>query len=243
MRSAVENFFLSFTEEHEGGPRHGIRYMLRDSAGRVATGFGIDFDTDDPSNSADRARAAREGIPKAQALEWRLKTGQKRYPPGSIVDAKLIANEWNLTNSLLPNQVWTYYEPHAALELTDAALEKEVFRRLRSNEAVLKSSRYFSDFEQWPADAQLGLLSMAWSGPGVILNQFPRFCAFCKDKKFSEAAKECRLGPEVGSIKKRNDANQRLFRNAAAVLEGEKDMLFDRSTLYYPTILEVIVGV
>jgi GH24 family phage-related lysozyme (muramidase) len=129
------------------------------------------------------------------------------------------------------------HPPFAAvcgLRLSDSDIRSLVDGKLMQNEQTLKAS--FPQFEDWPADAQLALLSMSWGlGPGLAAG-WPKFTAACRVKDFAAAAAECRMN-EVGNpgVVRRNDANQALFRNAAAVLNPENT--YDPSTLYYPTVL------
>src|SRR3989442_12298215 len=95
MRASIEAYgWLKFNEPFEGGLSSGINYLIRDSAGRVATGYGIDFDTNDPKKASDRVLARREGLPKAQALlvHWQVRIHKSSrpaevpvYPKGSLV--------------------------------------------------------------------------------------------------------------------------------------------------------------
>jgi hypothetical protein len=62
---------------------------------------------------------------------------------------------------------------------------------------------------------------MSWGmGPNF---RFPKFQAFVTDGDWAGAATECRFNPDKGTIKTRNDRNQQLFRNAAAVMADESD--------------------
>ncbi|MGO9893202.1 MAG: hypothetical protein ACLPX8_03180, partial [Bryobacteraceae bacterium] len=110
--------------------------------------------------------------------------------------------------------------------------------RLAANESFLKRQQWFQDFDTWPADAQLGLLSMAWAmGPGGP-GQFPHFSSACKSLDFNAAAAECKMN-EAGNpgLIPRNQANFTLFSNAAIVLAGEAQGGLQSSSLYYPRVL------
>jgi hypothetical protein len=78
-------------------------------------------------------------------------------------------------------------------------------------ESVLKGRAPFADFDNFPADAQLGLLSMSW-GMGPMFN-FPKFQSFVDTGDWNSAASECRFQPDTGTITTRNDRDQQLFRN------------------------------
>ena len=88
-------------------------------------------------------------------------------------------------------------------------------------EGVLKGRAPFADFDNFPADAQLGLLSMSW-GMGSMFN-FPKFQGFVEAGDWNSAAAECRFQPDTGTITTRNDRDQQLFGNAAAVIDQGLD--------------------
>jgi hypothetical protein len=67
---------------------------------------------------------------------------------------------------------------------------------------VLKSRPPFADLDNFPADAQLGLLSMSW-GMGPMFN-FPKFQAYVAAGDWSSAATECRFQPDTSTITIRN---------------------------------------
>jgi hypothetical protein len=92
----------------------------------------------------------------------------------------------------------------------------------------------FKNFAQWPADAQLALLSMAWAmGPGGP-PQFKNMAAACEKLDFDTAAAQCRMD-ETGNpgVVPRNKADKLLFENAAAVVAAAMDY----SVVYYPGIV------
>ena len=112
--------------------------------------------------------------------------------------------------------------------------------KLQQNERTLKQYKAFSGFDQWPADAQMAVLSMAWAmGPGFA-PKWTKFCAAFARKDspdFEAAAATCKMN-EAGNpgLIPRNNANKRLFLNASAVLDGESDGFYSKPVLYYPTI-------
>ena len=96
-----------------------------------------------------------------------------------------------------------------------------VFDKLDQMENVLKSRPPFADLDNFPAEAQLGLLSMSWAmGPKF---NFPKFQAFVAAGDWSSAATECRFRPDTSTITIRNDRDLLLFRNAAAVIDQGLD--------------------
>ncbi|MEU8897495.1 hypothetical protein [Nocardia sp. NPDC048505] len=101
----------------------------------------------------------------------------------------------------------------------------DVFRRLEQLETLLRGRMVrhgsgalvmpFAAFNSWPADAQLGLLSMGWHMGAEF--HFPRFQDATFDRDWLRCAAECRINPESGPTARRNDRDQQLFRNAHRV--------------------------
>jgi hypothetical protein len=125
------------------------------------------------------------------------------------------------------------------------SIDTLVDNKLLQNESFLKRQTAFKDFDNWPADAQLGLLSMAWAlGPGFS-SSWPKFSAACQKADFDAAAENCQMSA-VGNagVIPRNRADKQLFKNAAAVLMDEDASSYRRGNLYYPTVLlkPVIIG-
>lgn len=117
------------------------------------------------------------------------------------------------------------------LRLSDADIATLVINKAREMEAYLQA--HYPTYNQWPADAQLGLLSMAWAmGPAF---HFPRFQAAVNRAvpDFNAASQQCLIYDPGNPIGGRNGANQLLFKNAATVLAHN----LDPNTLYYPADL------
>ena len=126
------------------------------------------------------------------------------------------------------------FDALTALKLTDDGIDQLVLAKLDSNVTVLKNTAEFADLESWPADAQLGLFSMAWAmgpafGPG-----FPAFRAACAAKDWNTAATESRMDDTNNpGLTPRNTANHTLFSNAAQIVAQGLDF----TVLQYPTDL------
>jgi GH24 family phage-related lysozyme (muramidase) len=205
MRQAVRDYFNTFSEKFEGRLPH----MYLDVKGLVTTGVGNLIDP----------------IGSALILPWVRKTD------GTPATAEDIAQEWNDVKSHqeMAPQGGGAFGSMTQLMITPEAIDNLVLSKLDENERYLKGR--FPQYDNWPADAQLGLLSMAWAmGPGF---SFPRFEAAINSRPpdFDRAAVESHIN-DAGNpgLTPRNTANSLLFRNAAsAVIRG---MPFD--TLYYP---------
>jgi GH24 family phage-related lysozyme (muramidase) len=214
MYPSVSSRFRAFNEPLEGV----VKFMYLDIKGLVTIGVGNLIDP----------------IGAALALPFKFKgTGM----PASRAD---IEAEWNLLKGKpeLAQKGHRACAPLTKLELDDATIDKLVSTRLQQNEAFLKKQKPFKEFDKWPADAQLALLSMAWAmGPGFA-GGWPKFSAACEKMDFDAAAENCQMS-EAGNpgVAPRNRADKLLFQNAAAVIAGEADGFYERPTLYYPQVL------
>jgi hypothetical protein len=116
------------------------------------------------------------------------------------------------------------------LWLTDAAIDRLVMGKLTEDDRALAIR--FAEYETWPADAQLGLLSLAWAcGP---MFDFPKLAAAVRTLDWVTAAAECHISTRGNApVGRRNMATQRCFLNAAAVACGG----LDPEVLHYPDVL------
>jgi hypothetical protein len=224
MRSIVATRFLDFTETFEGY----VEYMYVDVKGLVTIGFG---NLIDPISYALALPFVKKPDGTTSATQAEITAEWHKIKDAAILDYTALAD---LTT----------------LKLTREAIVDLCRQRLRANEAVLKRTREFQTFDEWPADAQLALHSMAWAmGPAFAEGgQWPRFRAACGQMDFAAAAANCRID-ETGNpgVVPRNFANKTLFGNAPFVLaaEGRDDFgiaaggpgVFSRDVLYYPANL------
>lgn len=83
---------------------------------------------------------------------------------------------------------WRRYEAATTLRMTQASADALLDARAADFAAYMQA-HFFADFEDWPADAQLALLLMAWAcGPGFPAI-FKTFTAFAKKRAWADAAK------------------------------------------------------
>jgi GH24 family phage-related lysozyme (muramidase) len=226
MQESVKARFRGFNEPFEGM----VPFMYLDVKGLVTVGVG---------NLIDPLELALE-----LAFQWKDKLGVAN--PGQAATEQEITDEWTRlkNNTALAQKGHRACEPLTDLEINNDVLDGLIARRLAGNESFLKRQKPYLNFDNWPADAQLGLLSMAWAmGPGGPPN-FRRFSAACEKMDFIGAAAECKMS-EVGNpgLAPRNRANKMLFENAAVVLAGESAGTFQRAILYYPQALSKQVAV
>lgn len=212
MHPSVAAIFRTFSTKFEGY----LPYMYLDIKGLVTTGMGNLIDP----------------IGAALGLPW-------KRPDGSLASQDEIRAAWNLVKSRidLAPKYGTAFAGLTRLRLDKDGIEQLIARKLRENEAYLR--RRFRGYDRWPADAQLGLHSMAWAmGPGF---HFPAFDAAVNREPpdFLAAATASHMN-ETGNagLIPRNRANVVLFTNAARVLESGADP----SALYWPGEVVAQVG-
>jgi len=212
MYDSVRAAFRGFNEPFEGV----VYWMYLDVRGLVTIGVGNLIDP----------------VETALALPFHPLSA-----PGAVAAQAQISDEWHRIKGdpALATKGYKACEPITQLRLDDTAVNALIAGRLAENEALLKKMPAFAQFDTWPADAQLGLLSMAWAlGPGGP-STFPHFSAACQKPDFATAAEECTISEQGNpGVAPRNQANRILFRNAAVSGAGAG---YDPSRLYYPSSL------
>jgi hypothetical protein len=146
---------------------------------------------------------------EAQRLPW-------LRPDGTPATQQEISNAWHLLKARpdLARRNARYAGELTGLVLTDAAVDELVAKKLASNEQYLET-RFFPDFGEFPADAQLGILSMAWAaGPGFPV-KFPSFTKAVKAGDWAGAVEHCTLREANNpGVVPRNKADRICFANA-----------------------------
>lgn len=110
----------------------------------------------------------------------------------------------------------------------------ELVARKRGEFYAYLKQHHFPTLEEYPADAQLGILSMAWAcGPGFP-RTFKNFTRSVLNGDWAGAAASCKIR-EAGNpgVVPRNKANRTCFGNAAIVIQGN----LDRERLHWPGVL------
>lgn len=199
--------------------------MYCDVLGLVTTGMGNLIDgskemtsgwSGDPTNPAP-----------ALGLPWLRKDGT------AATQAEILT-EWHRVKAVGGDKALQYWPSTAMLHLSDDAVASLVYSKLAEFATALAARPSFSELKTWPADAQLGLLSMAWAmGAGF---NFPNFEAACSQRAFgrylpdgvsidpSTAAGQCKMS-EIGNpgLVPRNKANAYLFLAAGCIELGNLD--------------------
>jgi len=203
MRSSVRDAFVQFTERFEGS----VGWMYLDVKGLVTVAIGNLIDP----------------LPLALGCPFvRNSDGQPATP-------QEIAEEWERVkqHDELARLGHLAAKPYTLLHLTPAGIEEVVQKRLALN--VLNLQRRFPEFDEWPADAQLATLSMAWACGANFA--FPRLTAALHRQDWTAAAVECHIEDSHNpGVRPRNAANVTLYRNAACVAARAWDL----EELWYP---------
>jgi hypothetical protein len=212
MRDVVSTVWAEFNRPLEGR----VHFMYLDVKGLVSTAVGILIDASHTPLAAPSDAEREASHVMARRLNWLT-------PDGELADDQAIDDEWDLvkTRMDLAPAGGGRFEAVTTLRITDDEVDRVVVDKLTEMESFLLRRADFVGYPDWPADAQLGLLSMSWGmGPAF---QFPKFQALAASGDFRGAADECRFNPEIGTIVRRNDRDQQLFRNAATVQENGLD--------------------
>lgn len=202
MRDAVKAAFNAFTDRFEGH----VSFMYCDVLGLVTTGRGNLIDP----------------MPMALPLPW-------QKPDGTLATPAEITAEWNRIKGLqsIKMRGGYAYKPYATLFLSNDGIDALCLAKVVQFEGILRGR--FPGWDDWCADAQLGVLSMSWA-MGAAFN-FPAFVRCANSGDWAGAAANCTINPTGNpGVIPRNTANRILFGNAAAVAAKGADP----ETLFYP---------
>lgn len=193
MKPEVAAQFPGFTERFEGH----CSWLYCDVKGLVTTGRGNLVDASPGPN------------PEASALvlPW-------LNADGSGASHSDIEAAWHAVKARqdLKLHGGGAYKLLTTIRLSEAAIDALTTSKMLEMESELKAR--FAGWEDMPAPAQLGVLSMAWAcGPAF---HFPKFEAALRAGDFYTCALECRMD-ETGNpgLIPRNAANRALFLKAA----------------------------
>lgn len=216
MRQAVRDNFMAFSEPLEGK----VLWMYADSLGLVSIGVGNLIDP------IDLARA----LPSLGASYLNKNTGAEG------TDSE-IQSDWNQIKTSAAN--WQTAESMTVLRITEQGCQQLVLNKADEFEGYLTTHaedpatgvKAFANFGDWPADAQIALMSMAWAmGPAFADGgKWPAFRAACEGGDWLAAAGNCNMSNAW--LIRRNAVNRGAFRNAAwAVTQAD----YDPEVLFLP---------
>jgi hypothetical protein len=146
------------------------------------------------------------------------------HADGTTASSDEVTAEWTKIKSLkdLAPYGGNAFRDYTTLHLTEEAIASKVRAQLLANERILRN--YFPDWDDWPADAQMGALSMAWAMGAGFPDGYPKFTQAANRGDWATAAAESTI--TRNPPRDRNAADKLLFLNAAASNDPE--------TLYYP---------
>lgn len=188
MKKSVTQAIRPFTADNEGKD---VPFFYCDIMGLVTIGNG---------NLVD---------PVSTALSLPMKWKATNMPASRAE----IAAAWQATRERqdLRKHGGMAYEAITGLYLDQAGIDDLFWSRLGQNETILRNR--FPGYDAWPADAQMGVHSMAWAmGPWF---RFPSFEHHALLGEFDGCAAECQIS---NGTKKRNDAQRLMFENAYHVI-------------------------
>ena len=237
MHTSVRSYFIKFNHDFEDTVAH----MYLDIKGLVTIGVGNLIDVEKASDTKNLKKVMDELVKLPFVYkEGHLNAGK----PASKAD---IEAEWKKAKG---RQEWKNLKEGLRefarltdLRLKDEAINAMALKKADAMEKELKIDRAFWDFDKWPADAQLGLLSMVWAlGAPKIRNGWPNFKTACGKQDFDAAVKHCDINTAGNpGVIPRNTANQRLFKNAAAIVANDGKNLArntqNRLMLHYPHLM------
>lgn len=194
MQQSVLDIFPAFTTKLEGA----INWMYLDKRGLVTVGWGYLID---PLG------------PQVLRLPWVVRGAGTDASPSDVTD------NWHAVkkDTSLAVRGAQAAKQYAYVGLTDEGMQSTAFERLRDDEEYVLN-HWFPDFDAWPADAQLALLSMCWAMGPDGFKKFPKFAQACREQAWQLAALECYMNSTNNpGLIPRNKANRKLFEAAAAI--------------------------
>jgi len=191
VHTSVRDAWLPWNAPIEGI----VSWMYLDIRGLVTTGLG---QLCDPSILA-------------LALPW-------QSADGTSASTAQVQAAWQAVkaNLALAHEGAAAAEALTTLRLPQSDIAATALATLDRYAAILAACPALAAFATWPADAQLGALSMAWAmGPGFP-RMFPHWCADCQAGDWAQAAVDCWI-TDAGNpaLRRRNVANRAAFALAA----------------------------
>jgi hypothetical protein len=201
MHQSVQDAFIPFSQPLEGR----VRFMYLDVKSLVSTGVGNLLDADDMNNFGSNPHL----LPDAFTLGWFVDPQNTGTGPEAS-DAEIEQEYQTVKFSGTALQPTGQKETITRLRITDEAIDSLVMDKLASFENTLRGRQPFAGLDDWPADGQLGLFSMAWAmGP---LFRFPNFQDAAEAGDWLTMAQECRMTEEGNpGVIPRNVRNGLLF--------------------------------
>lgn len=203
MKQAVRDAFIPFTEKFEGF----VPYFYLDIKGLVTFAFG-------------------NYVPDPLMLPTYVRTNAERVDHENWVGVANTADVVTAYNIVARSQNLKGKWYSAFRDLTSVRFPKSLCERYctQLSEGLFTNlTKYFPKIGDMCADAQLGLLSMAWAAGGECFAKFPKFVEAVNAGNWGVAAAECHMDDSHNAgLRPRNLANKTLFLNAAITDSPER---------------------
>jgi GH24 family phage-related lysozyme (muramidase) len=133
-----------------------------------------------------------------------------------------VRQQWAALKAQPAARLASYYLPFTTIRLTPAGIQQVTLAKAAEMEIILRT--YFPGYDNAPADAQLGLLSMAWALGPAFSPRWPMFTAAFRKGDWATCADQCALSTAGNpGVAPRNVACRKLFE--AAVTAPDDDTL------------------
>lgn len=205
--------------------------MYPDSKGIITTGLG---------------HVVGDGLHWDSSKAEALSCGFTRKDKGQPATEQDIFHDWKLIQD---NPTWSKVftgskENHnnkplwdqTIVQLSDESIRNLIVRDARRFETAAKATEWYSTFDEWPADAQLGLIAICWAcGVPTPANRWFKFPPACKERNWKDMADNC-TGRDI--TEKRNRITQQAFQNAANMMANNAKGWHEQiSIVLWPTAL------
>ncbi len=199
MKESVRKALVPFLTKFDGC----VPWMHLDKLGLVVVGLGCQL----------------EPIDLALGLKWFRRGTEER------AEMNEISRDWTLVkrNRLLAHQGPQRAQFFTGLDLSAESLDALVFATAERRQTELEEL-FCPTFEEYPADAQLAILSMVWALPSTFaLHNFPKFTKPVNEQCWTVAAQHCFLPSEHRpELVPRNWANRKLLTVAGQTEDPDK---------------------
>ncbi|MEI2806739.1 MAG: hypothetical protein V9G18_12610 [Albidovulum sp.] len=242
---------IPFLAEYEGK----YREMYLDVNGDVTTGVGFLLGSENATTKYKWEKISSSGeeagsIKEAAKDEWKKLRSLRNNP--TIKVEYLKGQAWSFIRFGRKLDVnWKGKKQKLiTLKLAIGEIERSmpILAEEHVRDLIVSSNEYFNDFYSFPADAQLGIITVIWANGPMYLHKpkrngkdgFPTFCRLCMERSWGDIAdkKEYRW-KAMPRGRGRDLALYRLFKNAAN-LDAAKNagINVNINILHYPLEVE-----
>jgi GH24 family phage-related lysozyme (muramidase) len=242
MHQSVLDAFRAFSVKFEGE----VSSMYVDVKGLVTAGIGNLAEPISLALAMPWLSGNGEALPSEVRIDWQRLKDEDARRLKAWTAYRTALEQWQANRDKNPaNQTpepakpttprplrelhYNYAAPFTSVRLSTAGINLMVQSKLLANEKLLRS--YFPGWDGFPADAQLGICSMAWALGAGFPKTFQNFARAVNAGDWLGAVATCKI-KEAGNagVVPRNEANRLCFGNAATVLAHG----MDPNVLHYP---------